>query len=107
MLKQVGQTPPPACHPPRTTRSFPQQGDNVDEPTKTTSKAPRVPQPDSTSSSQSIESGDEISQAIDQLPELPENDLYHTEELLRHPSRTLERSQRSSHSPISSVGSKD
>src|SRR5271155_1276441 len=94
MLKQVGQTPPQACHPPRTTRSFPQQGDNVDEPIKTAPKVPRVPQPDSTSSSQSIESGDETSQPIDQLPELPElpeNDLYHTEESLRRPSQTLER----------------
>ena len=110
MLKQVGQTPPPACHPPRTTRSFPQQGDNADESIKTAPKAPRVPQPDSMSSSQSVESGDEISQPIDQvpeLPELPENDLYHTEEPLRRPSQTLERSQRSSNSPLSSVGSKD
>ena len=110
MLQQVGQTPPPACHPPRTTRSFPQKGDNADEPIKTAPKTPRVPRPDSTSSSQSVESGDEISQHIDQvpeLPELPENDLYQTEEPLRHPSQTLERSQRSSNSPMSSVGSKD
>ena len=107
MLQQVGQTPPPACHPPRTTRSYSQPRDDIDKPTKRATKAPSALQPDSTSSSQSNESGDDTSQPISQLPELPENKSYAMDDQFRRPSQTLERSQRSSNSPISSVGSKE
>jgi hypothetical protein len=74
-------------------------------PTKRSAKLPNALPPDSTSSSQSIESGDDASQHNDQLPELPEDGSYQTDGQVRRPSQTLERSQRSSNSPISSVGS--
>lgn len=67
-------------------------------------------QPDSTSCSQSNESCDDASPPTDQLPELPElpkSELYQIDDQFNRPSQTLERSQRSSNSPMSSVGSKE
>ena len=107
MLKQVGHAPPPACHPPRTTRSYSQPSDNVEKPTKKATKLSGTLLADSSASSQSTESGDDASQPANLLPELPENDLYETDDQVHLPSQTLERSQHSSNSPMSSAGSKE
>ena len=107
MLKQVGETPPPACHPPRTTRSHSQPRENVEKPMPKATKVPGALLPDSSSSCESTESGDDASQRINQLPDLPEGGQYQTDDQVRRPSQILERSQRSSNSPMSSVGSKE
>jgi hypothetical protein len=62
---------------------------------------------DSTSSSQSNKSSDDTSQPTNHLPELPENESFQTDDQFLPPAQTLERSQRSSNSSMSSVGSKE
>lgn len=70
-------------------------------------KVPSALRPDSTSSSQSNESSDHTSQPTNHLPELPENESFQTDDQFLPPAQTLERLQRSSNSPMSSVGSKE
>lgn len=104
MLAKVGQTPPPACHPPRTTHSFsPQDGENYVQ-TRNPPYASSTLRPNS-NTSHSTDSSDDTSPRTSDVPVQSQG-----EAMLRNPLQQSGRPPdqfRCSSSATSSIGSKE
>ena len=105
MLVRLGQDPPPANYPPRTTRSFPDLNGDENPPIKEAPEETADLEPEGNFSSQSNDSGEDAYRNADPHSFPTHHDQYQTTGDFHGTMLPLESSQRSSTSPIPSSSS--